>query len=223
VVANPEEGGNVSGGGNFNYGETCTVSATANTGYNFINWTENGALVSTETEYTFFVESNRDLKANFSICSFVITATTEPESGGSITGTGGYDFGETCILSIEPYTNYTFIHWTENGEVVSEEPTFSFTVENSRSFVAHLLFFDGLNENKVQIELYPNPVDDILYIEGCCIQKYVIFNVLGNIMESVETDNRTNLVLNLKHYEPATYIIMLYTKDGIVTKRFVKQ
>lgn len=223
VVADPEEGGNVSGGGNYIYGETCTIRANANTGYNFINWTENGALVSTETEYTFFVDSNRNLKANFSICSFAIAATTEPENGGIITGTGGYNFGETCTLSIEPFTNYTFLHWSEDGEVVSEEPTFSFTVKNSHSFVAHLLFFDGINENIVPFELYPNPVDDILYIEGKQMQKYLIFNILGDVLESKEIGDQTQLSLNLKHYEPNTYIIVLYTKDGIVTKQFVKQ
>ena len=152
-----------------------------------------------------------------------IAATTEPENGGIITGTGGYNFGETCTLSIEPFTNYTFLHWSEDGEVVSEEPTFSFTVKNSHSFVAHLLFFDGINEKTVPFELYPNPVDDILYIEGKQMQKYLIFNILGNVLESKEIGDQTHLSLNLKHYEPNTYIIVLYTKDGIVTRQFVKQ
>ena len=220
---NPALGGWVTGSGTYLFGSLCTLTAVANTGFNFVNWTEDGAQVSTDANYTFVVEGNRNLKANFSICNFVIAATTDPESGGSITGTGSYNFGETCTLNIEPYTHYTFMNWTEDGEIVSEEPEFSFIVDNSRLFVAHLLFYDGFIEKEMQIELYPNPIDDILYIEGCHIQKYVIFNMLGNIMESMEMGNQTNLLLNLKHYEPATYIIMLYTKDGIVTKRFVKQ
>ena len=136
---------------------------------------------------------------------------------------GSYDYGETCTLSIEPYENYTFINWTEDGEEISTEPTFSFTVEGNRSFVAHLLFYDGLNETATPIELYPNPVNDWLHVMGEGLRKVVVVNTLGQVMESIEIENQEELLLNVKHYEPATYIIMVYTEDGIVTKRFVKR
>jgi len=223
VAANPEEGGSVSGGGSFNYGQSCTVHAMANEGYNFVNWTENDNPVSNEADYTFTVEGNRELVANFSIGNFVVTAITDPENGGSITGTGSYDYGETCTLSIEPYENYTFINWTEDGEEVSTEPTFSFTVEGNRSFVAHLLFYDGLNETTTPIELYPNPADDWLHIMGEGLLKVVVVNTLGQVIESAEIEDQGSLLLNVKHYEPATYIITVYTENGIVTRRFVKR
>ena len=222
VTADPEEGGSVSGGGSFNHGQSCTVSATANTGYNFVNWTENGNPVSNEADYTFTVEGNRNLVANFSIGSFVVTAITDPENGGRITGVGSYDYGETCTLSIEPYENYTFINWTEDGEEVSTEPTFSFTVEGSRSFVAHLFYYDGLNETATTTHLYPNPTDGWLHIEGQSLRKVVIFNTMGQVVESIEIENQGELLIEVKHYEPAEYIMTLYTESGIVTKRFVK-
>ncbi len=65
VTANPNQGGTVTGGGTYNSGQSCTVSATANTGYTFTNWTENGNVVSTNASYTFNVEGNRSLVANF--------------------------------------------------------------------------------------------------------------------------------------------------------------
>jgi len=65
VTANPSQGGTVTGGGTYNSGQSCTVSATANTGYTFTNWTENGNVVSTNASYTFTVEGNRSLVANF--------------------------------------------------------------------------------------------------------------------------------------------------------------
>jgi uncharacterized repeat protein (TIGR02543 family) len=223
VTANPEEGGSVSGGGSFDYGQNCTVHAIANEGYNFINWTENGSPVSNEANYTFTVEGNRELVANFSIGNFVVTAITDPENGGSITGMGSYDYGETCTLSIEPYENYTFINWTEDGVEISTEPTFSFIVEGNHSFVAHLLFYDGLNEIVTPIELYPNPVSDWLHIMGEGLRKVVVVNTLGQVVESIEIEYQEALLLNVKHYEPATYIITVYTEAGIVTKRFVKR
>jgi len=55
-----------SASGTFNYGTSCTVTATPNANYHFVNWTENGTAVSTEASYTFTVTSGRDLVANFS-------------------------------------------------------------------------------------------------------------------------------------------------------------
>ncbi len=57
--------GTVSGGGEFNYGQSCTVIATADPGYYFSGWTLEGELVSSEVEYTFNVTSDMNLVANF--------------------------------------------------------------------------------------------------------------------------------------------------------------
>ena len=65
ATASPEEGGSVSGAGTFNQGETCMLTATANVGYTFINWTEDGEVVSTESIYEFTVTADRNLVANF--------------------------------------------------------------------------------------------------------------------------------------------------------------
>ena len=64
VIANPENGGRVEGGGTY-FLPICTVKATANEGYNFVNWTENGEEVSTEAEYSFSTWHDRTLVANF--------------------------------------------------------------------------------------------------------------------------------------------------------------
>ena len=67
ATVSPIEGGTVSGTGFYNTGETCTLSATANPGYTFVNWTENGTEVSTDTTYSFTVTGDRTLVANFVI------------------------------------------------------------------------------------------------------------------------------------------------------------
>ena len=65
ATANPVEGGVVSGGGSYQVGAECTLTATANEGYTFTNWTENDSVVSTNANYTFTVNANRTLVANF--------------------------------------------------------------------------------------------------------------------------------------------------------------
>ena len=65
VTPNPAEGGTVSGGGGYNSGSTCTLTAVPNQGYAFVNWTEDGEEVSVDTTYSFTVTGDRTLVANF--------------------------------------------------------------------------------------------------------------------------------------------------------------
>ena len=63
--ANPTDGGTIEGAGSYAEGAEVTLTATANTGYAFVNWTENGTSVSSDASYTFTVDGNRNLVANF--------------------------------------------------------------------------------------------------------------------------------------------------------------
>ena len=137
VTADPTNGGTVTGGGTYTYCQSCSVHATAATGYTFINWTENGTQVSSQADYTFTVEGDRDLVAHFSSQSYIITATADPTEGGVVTGSGGYDYGDACTLTATANTGYTFVNWTKDGAQVSTNPTYSFTVTESATYVAH--------------------------------------------------------------------------------------
>lgn len=224
VSADPTEGGTVTGDGTFTYGQSCTVYATANTGYNFVNWTENGTQVSTDANYTFTVTGDRSLVAHFSIVSFMINATTDPDNGGNIMGVGSYDYGQTCTLSIEPYENYTFIHWTENGVVVSEEQSFSFTVEESHSFVAHLSYYDGVDDNHaIDIDIYPTPATNMLTVTTSQpVNKWEVFSATGTKLYSLdECVNR--IELPVRHLAPGVYMIRMTTNNAVFTRKFVKK
>ena len=71
--ANPAEGGTVSGAGEYEAGETVSLTATANEGYTFVNWTENGTQVSTDATISFTAAGNRDLVANFTKNTYTVT------------------------------------------------------------------------------------------------------------------------------------------------------
>ncbi|MBR6067622.1 MAG: C10 family peptidase [Bacteroidales bacterium] len=137
ATANPTAGGTISGAGEYTHGENVTLTATANTGYDFVNWTENGAAVSTETSISFTATADRNLVANFSIESYTISATASPSNGGTVSGTGEYDYGQTVTLSATPSTGYHFVNWTENGTEVSTSAEYSFTATADRTLVAN--------------------------------------------------------------------------------------
>lgn len=63
--SSPSYGGSTTGGGTFNDGSQVTVTATANPGFHFVNWTWFGAPVSDSPVYTFPATANKTLVANF--------------------------------------------------------------------------------------------------------------------------------------------------------------
>ena len=59
------ENGTVTGAGEYEEGAEVTLVATANDGYEFVNWTKGEEVVSTEATYTFTITENVALVANF--------------------------------------------------------------------------------------------------------------------------------------------------------------
>ena len=76
VSASPAQGGTVTGGGVYTFGEVCTVSAAANAGYYFIGWTENDEIISNDLEISFVALSDRSLVATFIQATEVGTGET---------------------------------------------------------------------------------------------------------------------------------------------------
>ena len=67
LSSSPSSGGSTSGGGTYDSGSSVTVTASFNSGYAFVNWTESGSSVSTSASYTFTISGNRTLVANFTV------------------------------------------------------------------------------------------------------------------------------------------------------------
>lgn len=137
TTASPTEGGAVSGGGYCLEGTECILTASPNAGYSFTSWTENAEVVSTSAEYSFTVTANRNLEANFSALSYTIDISANPSSGGIVSGGGNFNYGQNCTVSAVANNGYIFANWTENGNVVSNNPNYTFAVNSNRILVAN--------------------------------------------------------------------------------------
>jgi hypothetical protein len=143
VSANPTDGGTVTGNAtNIPYGAEHTVSATANEAFIFVNWTENGTVVSTENPYTFFVTDSRALVANFEKGKYSVTIEVNNPDYGYATGDGAYDALDT--VQVEAFENdcYPFVNWTIDSIEVSSDNPYIFTIKESVNLVANFLAFD---------------------------------------------------------------------------------
>jgi len=151
VSANPTIGGTVSGGGEYSQGASVSVSATAGTGYHFVNWTEGGVQVSTNNPYIFTATGNRTLVANFALNTYTITVSANPGVGGSATGGGSFIHGNSVSLSATANTGYHFVNWTENGTPVSTANPYTFDATSNRTLVANFTL------NSYNIAVSANP------------------------------------------------------------------
>jgi hypothetical protein len=137
TASSPTNGGTTSGGGNYSSGINATVNASANSGWIFTNWTENGTVVSSNSSYQITVNSNRNLVANFSQSTYTINTTSNPTNGGTTSGSGSYSSGTNVTVSANANSGWVFTNWTENGTVVSNNSSYQITVNSNRNLVAN--------------------------------------------------------------------------------------
>lgn len=141
LSAEPADGGTVSGGGTYQEGSSVTVSATANSGYHFQRWTEDGNTVSTSGGYSFSVRKNRNLIAVFEEeetepQQYRVTVLAAPDSGGTVSGGGVFPEGTAVTVQAVPKEGYAFNGWTEDGTAVSENPKYTFLLNRERTLTA---------------------------------------------------------------------------------------
>lgn len=115
VTANAATGGTATGGGSYAGGASATVVATPNENYTFEGWYEGETRVSTDASYTFTVSGNITLEARFEYHApaenINITATCDPNNGGTVTGGGSYAPNASVTLSVSTNAGYSVINW----------------------------------------------------------------------------------------------------------------
>ena len=221
VSANPSVGGTVSGSGLYAFGQTCTVHAEPAEHYEFASWTDGGTQVSTEADYSFTVTGGRNLVGNF-VRVYQVVAYADPEAGATITGAGTYHSGDMVTLTCEPNENYIFLKWVDNGEVVSEELTYTFEAKDCE-VVAHLSYYDGVDEQANRLLVYPNPVADKLTVQSNePINTLEIYNLMGALVYS-QNDCTNKTEIHTGDLPSGLYFIRLITTSGNETRRFVKE
>ena len=154
LSASPSAGGTVNGGGTFAAGTSRTVTAIPNSGYSFLNWTQNGNIVSTSANYTFTINANVILVANFAAPLYTVIASAAPSAGGIVVGGGRFSAGSTQKVSATPNSGYTFVNWTQNGSVVGTATSYSFTLTANTTLAAN--FASSASQYTVTVSASPS-------------------------------------------------------------------
>ena len=114
LSSSPVAGGTTTGSGAFNAGSSVTVEATQNTGYTFTNWTESatGTVVSTSPSYTFVLNANKNLIANFTLNTYTLNTTAVNGTVAKNPSQATYNHGSNVVLTATPNAGYAFTSWS---------------------------------------------------------------------------------------------------------------
>lgn len=149
ITTNVSPGGSgaVTGGGNYNYGQTVTLTAIPNSGYTFDSWS-NG---STQNPLSFTAVESLNITANFTASPvyYQITTSVDPLGSGTVTGAGQYLSGSEATLEAIPNVGYVFQRWSDG---ITTNPR-SVTVSAAASYTA--IFEEEQSEYEVILSVFP--------------------------------------------------------------------
>jgi hypothetical protein len=154
LSSNPLAGGTTTGSGSHAAGSSVTVTASPNAGYAFINWTESGVIVSASSSYSFMLNANRTLVANFKLISgsqFAVILSSNPATGGTTAGAGLYNAGSSITVTANPNIGYSFINWTDNGVIASTSSSYTFALNANRTLVANFSLVAGIGPGQINL------------------------------------------------------------------------
>ena len=116
VTINDPAMGSVEGAGQYEKGVTVELEATANKHYQFVNWTKGVEVLSAENPYSFTVQEDVTITANFAeLPKYTITVQANNATMGSVEGGGTVYVGESVEIRALPNLGHAFIKWDDGN------------------------------------------------------------------------------------------------------------
>ncbi len=224
--SNPIIGGTTTGDGNYLPNSSVTVTAIPNSSYTFSNWTENGTIVSSNSNYVFNISDDRNLIANFSVIigNYTVTTSAYPLTGGTTNGDGSYSPNSSVTVDAMSNPGFKFSNWNENGIVVSNDSSYAFTITEDRNLIAEFSISTSIRvyENHPLLKIYPNPSIGNLFISADKDYNLDVYNSKGKkIFSSYINEGKTELSLNEKG--DMLFIFERNGQERIILKQIISE
>ena len=157
AIANPAEGGEITGAGEYNAGDDVTLTAIPNKDFVFLNWSENGEVLSTDNPYTFFIEEDPEPP----IITF--DRMINHESVG-IVEPGRYEIiGDVDDMYELKFVMDVINNGSESINLTCERNIVSITEGAGHNFCFVSCFPDGVSSTEVTIEPLSSMDPDVPY------------------------------------------------------------
>lgn len=220
----PEGAGIVTGTGFYEPGEIATLIATPVDECGFVSWELNGQVVSTDSIYSFVVNDDIQLIANFECMEMIsVTAEVSPLNSGQVLGTGLYHLNDVVTLRAIPFDGYSFVNWTNDDVIFSDDQEYTFVVTGNMHYVAHFQEEVGIDiYDKDMLIIYPNPAKESVNIEGVDIRSITIYSSVGKEIYHQTMNGENMMTIDLSHIPNGLYMIVVKRGNDLVYKKLVK-
>lgn len=109
ILSNDEIAGSVAGGGTFDYDSIVEISATANVGYKFVQWSDE----VTTNPRQILIESDQTLTAQFEQCKYQLVLLTSDANAGYVYGGGEFTYSASTEIVALANEGYIFVDWSD--------------------------------------------------------------------------------------------------------------
>ena len=215
ITVRPENSlqGSTYGSGEYTLNEEVIIGATPRPGYYFSGW-QDGDM---NNPRTIIVTGDAEYIASFSqnpVETYTVTVLYD-ESEGFILGAGTYMAGATASIAAIPADGFYFKKWnddsTDNPKVV---------VVDHDIYLAAFFESTGVDENGFEIiNLYPNPANDKIHIEGLEGEHEIqIYNAFGLLVKTTTLQGDSEI--NISDLPTGYYFIRIDNRRAV---KFIKE
>ena len=174
-------------------------------------------------EYTDHAYPVQNLTATTSETTFEVS--WEAPEAGSPTGYNFYIDGE---LVEENYTELTYVNEEmvatlndgnkHNVKVVALYENEKTSVPVVKEIISTV---DVTEVEENELNIFPNPVKDVVMIQGNNINEISVYNSVGVLVERIEAGSN-EVEINMNDYNTGIYFVQVNTEDGTATRKVVK-
>jgi uncharacterized protein (TIGR02145 family) len=197
----------------FEYGTTNsygTITSPVNAGSGTSNVSVNSSIsgLSPNTTYHFRVDAinnqgttyGNDISFTTSQGqnSYTISCTPNPTNGGTTSGSGTYNSGNSVTVTATPNSGYTFSNWTENGAVVSTSSSYTFTISGNRNLIAN----------------FSTSSTPTITVSTTSLSDFGTIQVGSNSSQQTYTVSGSNLTSNITITAPSGFIVSTSSNSG---------
>lgn len=131
ITAEPNDPtmGSAYGSGTYNFNTTATLTAVAEYGYHFTQWSDG----VTDNPRTVTVQNSATYTAQFEINSYILTVQSSNPAIGTTSGGGSYNYLTPVNITANPNAGYHFTQWsdgnTDNPRLVTVTQNATYTAQ----------------------------------------------------------------------------------------------
>ena len=224
-------------------GDSTRLNANIGTGFSY-QWYRYGNSIAGATSSFYYAKQAGTYKVrvtNATGCSrkssgLYITLLSAPSANITPSGPTAICAGDFVTLQANTGTGYTY-YWKKYSNIIAGATSSSYnattagkyrvvvTAPNGCAKVSSLVNVtivcrEAFSEDLSDIEIFPNPVEDVLLINGYEISKIEIINSKGQGVIMLNNGNLNEV--DVSQLQPGLYFVVIYTEKEIVKKKILK-